>query len=195
MATFSELCADVHTITNRPDLVAETKLAVRQATLKAHHSDYYPKDIFETGITWATPSNLQSLAYRELFPQWRSLKYLRKYQDGVPGTFFTVLTPEETLDRYTINKENICYLAGEMLEIRSNTADGYMLLGGYANPVITEEGYKSWIAIEHPFVIVYDAVAQVFKMIGWDEQAAMAKQNMAEQMMLLKQNQLQAVGY
>ena len=195
MATFSELCADVHTITNRPDLVAETKLAVRQATLKAHHSDYYPKDIFETGVTWNTPANLQSLAYRDLFPQWRSLKYLRKYQDGVPGTFFTVLTPEETLDRYAINKENICYLAGEMLEIRSNTADSYLLLSAYIHPNISESAFSSWIALEHPYAIVYEAAAQVFKTIGWDEQSSAAKQNVVEQIVLLKQNQLQAQGY
>ena len=34
MATFSDLTSDVMTITNRPDLIAETKLAVKAATLK-----------------------------------------------------------------------------------------------------------------------------------------------------------------
>ena len=52
MASFTSLLNDVYTITNRPDLIAETKLAVKQATLKMHQSDYYPKDLFETGIAW-----------------------------------------------------------------------------------------------------------------------------------------------
>ena len=53
MATFTELCNDVYTMTKRPDLVAETKLAVKAATLKAHQSDFYPKDIYETGIQFS----------------------------------------------------------------------------------------------------------------------------------------------
>lgn len=195
MATFSELLDDVYIVTNRPDLVAETKLAVKQATLKCHHSDYYPKDLIETGIQFNAPATLQSLAYRNLLPYWRSFNYLRKYSDGVAGTFFQILTTEQTLDRYAINKENICYLAGEMLEIRSNTADSTLLLSAYVNPNITETGYNSWIALEHPYAIVYEAAAQVFKAIGWDEQASAAKQNVVDQIVLLKQNQLQANGY
>ena len=195
MATFSELLDDVYTITNRPDLVAETKLAVKQATLKCHHSDYYPKDLVETGIQFTTPALLQSLEYRTLIPQWRSFKYLRKYIDGAPAGFFGILTPEETLDRYAINRENVCYLAGEMLEIRSNTADSYLLLSAYIHPNISESAFSSWIALEHPYAIVYEAAAQVFKTIGWDEQSSAAKQNVVEQIVLLKQNQLQAQGY
>ena len=50
MATFAELLADVYTLTNRSDLIAETKLAVKMATLKMHQRDYFYKDIRETGI-------------------------------------------------------------------------------------------------------------------------------------------------
>ena len=190
MASFSSLLTDVYTITNRPDLVAETKLAVRQATLKMHHSDHYPKDIFETGISWNPVAFTQSLQYKNLVPRWRGFKYLRKYSDGVPGAFFELLTPEASLDRYAINKDNICYLAGDMLEIRSSTEDTYMLLGCYLHPDVTETGYTSWIADEHPFAIVSDAAASIFKMIGFDEQAAYMKQTVTEQVALLRQNQL-----
>jgi hypothetical protein len=190
MASFSSLLNDVYTITNRPDLIAETKLAVKQATLKMHHSDYYPKDIFETGLSWDPVSFTQSLAYKTLIPRWRTFKYLRKYSDSLPGTFFSLLSVEESLDRYMINRDNICYVAGDMLEIRSSTQDSYMLLGCYLHPDITEEGYTSWIADEHPFAIISDAAATVFKMIGFDEQAAYMKQNVTEQVALLRQNQL-----
>ena len=186
MATFSELCADVAILTNRPDLEAEIKLAVRQATLKMHHTDFYPKDIHETGIQFDEAKTVQSLDYRILVPRWRAFKYLRKYSDSVAGQYFTLLSPEDTLDRYSINKENICYIAGEQLEIRSNTSDTYMLLGCYVHPDVTESGFSSWIAVEHPFAIVYEAVSTVYKSIGLDEQASMSKQNVAEQVALLK---------
>lgn len=192
MATFAELVADVYTITNRPDLVNETKLAVKAATLKAHQSDYYPKDLYEVGITWADPDYIQSIDYRTLIPRWRAFKFLRKYTSGSPSTFFTFLTPEETLDRYGVNKENVCYLAGEMLEIRSDTEDPYMLLGCYIHPVIDENSYSSWVALDHPYSIVYEAARSIFKQIGWDEQAQQIRQEVAEQYQILKQN---VVGY
>jgi len=64
MATFAELVADVYIATNRPDLVTQTALAVKVATLKAHQTDFYPKDIFETGIQWNPVAYVQSLSYR-----------------------------------------------------------------------------------------------------------------------------------
>jgi hypothetical protein len=188
MATLNELIADVYTITNRPDLVAETLLAVKKATLKAHHSDFYDKDVFETGIQWATPAFIQSLDYRTLVPRWRHLKFLRKYDatGETPGDFFTILTPDQTLDSYGVSKENVCYLAGEMIEIRSDEEDQYMLLGCYRHPDITTENFSSWIALDHPYMIVYEAAASIFKTIGFDEQVAAMRQEIAEQFVSLK---------
>jgi hypothetical protein len=190
MASFTELCNDVYTITNRPDLIAETKLAVKQATLKMHQVDYFPKDLFETGISFSVPAFIQSIDYKTLIPNWRTFKYLRKYPDSMPGDFFALLSPEETLDRYAINRDNICYIAGQQLEIRSNTEDTYMIIACYLHPDVTEPGFSSWIASEHPYAIVSDAAASVFKMIGFDEQAAYQKQNVTEQIALLRQNQI-----
>lgn len=190
MASLNSLISDVYTLTNRPDLIAETKLAVKQATLKMHQCDYFPKDLFETGIVWNPIAFTQSLAYKTIIPRWRTFKYLRKYADGQPKDFFTLLGVEETLDRYAINRDNICYIAGDQLEIRSSTEDATMLIGCYLHPDITDDGYSSWIADEHPYAIIFDAAATVFKMIGYDEQAAYLKQNVTEQVALLRQNQI-----
>lgn len=190
MTTLASLLSDVYTITARPELIAETKLAVKQATLKMHQLDDFPKDLYETGIQFANPAFIQSLDYKSLIPNWRRFKYLRKYQDSVPGDFFTLLSPEETLDRYAVNKDNICYVAGTQLEIRSNTEDTYMLLSCYVHPNVTDESFSSWIADEHPYAIIWDAAAAVFKMTGYDEQAAYMKQNMQEQVQLLRQSQI-----
>lgn len=190
MASLNSLITDVYTLTNRPDLEAETKLAVKKATLKLHQSDFYKKDLFETGIQWNPIGFFQSLDYKTIHPRWRKLDYLRKYENGQASTFFTILTPQETIDRYNVQKENICYLAGAFYEIRSNTQDQYMLLGAWINPDITDEGYSSWIADEHPYAIIVDAAASVFKSIGQDEKAAYFKQEVTEQIALLRQNQI-----
>ncbi len=187
MTTFSELVSDVYILTNRPDLVVETALAVKAATLKAHQSDFFPKDLYEVGIQWNPVAFIQSLDYRTIVPRWRAFKYLRKYSNSLAGDFFTLLTPEQTLDRYSINRENICYLAGEALEIRSSTEDDYMILSCYVNPITEQNTFTSWIALDHPYAIVYEAARTVFKQIGWDEQATAIRQEVMEQYQILKQ--------
>ena len=65
---FSDLVTEVGTITGRPDRVAEIESAIKSATLKAHNSDYFYKDIFETGIAFTTSDFYQQLDYRALIP-------------------------------------------------------------------------------------------------------------------------------
>lgn len=195
MATRAEIIADVYALTKRPDLVAQTDVAVRAATLKAHHSDFYPKDLFETAITWAPTDYVQELDYRTLVPRWRAFKYLRKSDaDGIGGKFFDLILPEMVLSEYAVTKEDVVYLAGEVLQIRSSTLDDYMLLGCYLHPDLTEANYDSWVAKDCPFAIIYDAAASVFKQIGFDEQASMYRQMVGEQYAYLKQNVI-ANGY
>lgn len=197
MATFTELCNDVYTLTNRPDLVAETKVAVKAATLKMHQSDYYYKDIYEIGVSFPTAEYLQSLEYKLLVPNWRSLKYIRKTDSSGSDTdsFLQVLTPEETIDSYGMNRNNVCYVAGQTIQIRSSTQLQYVFLGCYVNPTLSEAQYNSWIALDHPYAIIYDSVATIFKMIGFDEQASQFRQLVAEQIMELRMSNIQAEGY
>lgn len=199
-ATLTSLVNDVYTLTNRPDLVGETLLAVRNATLKAHSTDYYYKDLFETGIQFDYPLNQQVLEYKQLIPRWRSLKYLRKCSIGtdnipVPGTILEVITPDNILDSYSRTKDNVCYVAGSQLQIRSSDQQQYYLLGCYVHPNVTEEDYSSWIADENPTVIIYAAAAVVFKTIGYDEQNATYQALVADEYNLLRQSNIQAVGY
>lgn len=199
MTTLASLTADVYTLTNRPDLVGVTALAIRAATLKAHGSDYYYKDLLETGIQFDNSLAQQSIEYKTLVPRWRALKYIRKYDyttpPGTPGKFLETITPEQVLDSYSINRENVCYVAGLELNIRCSEAQQYFLLGYYVHPDVTVAGYSSWIADEAPLTIIMEAAATVFKTIGYDEQAAAYKQSVAEQYAELKLTNIVAVGY
>lgn len=200
MTTLADLVADVYTLTNRPDLVSETLVAIRAATLKAHASDYYYKDLFETGIQFDQEQSQQSLDYKLLIPRWRSLKYVRPYlynaqQQGCARTPLTVLTPEDILDSYGITKENVCYIAGLQLQIRTLAAFQYYLLGCYVYPNVTADGYSSWVADECPFAIIYDAVATIFKTIGQDEQNATYQALVQTQYVELKASNIIANGY
>lgn len=196
--TLAELIAEVYTITNRPDLVAQTLTAVRSATLKIHQSDYYYKDIFETGVQFINSLYLQQIEYRVLVPRWRALKYIRKtditgYSDG---PILEVLgIPEMVEDAYKINRNDVCYVAGEVVQIRSSTQLQYVILGCYRNPDITQSGFNSWVALDHPYAIVFEAASTVFKMIGDTDQFA-AYTNLAQQQLVeVRMSNIQGIGY
>lgn len=196
MATFAEILADVYIITNRPDLVAETKLAVKVATLKIHQSDFYVKDLYETGASFSTSAYIQQIDYGTLITNWRAFKYLRKYDSvtSTPGMFFKLETPESILDSYSAAKEDICYLAGSVLQIRSSTQEQYMILGCYINPDVNEATYSSWVARETPYAIVFEAARIVFKQIGFDEQSSEMQKLSMEHIIELRQANITGAG-
>lgn len=195
--TFDELVEEVFVLTNRRDLVAETKSAIKAATLKAHRSDFFSKDIFETGVEFDTADFRQSLDYVSLLSNFRAFKYLRRVEDENDdvGKFFEIITPEEVLDSYGINRNDIAYVAGRVLEIRASVEFSKVLLGCYVLPIVREADYNSWVAEQNPFVIIYEAARVVFKAIGYDEQSSAFTQLVAEEFNLLKMSALSDVGY
>lgn len=195
--TLAELIQEVYTLTARPDLVSETSSAVKAATLKAHQSDYYFKDLFESGIAFSTAAFIQNLDYRALIANWRSLKYLRKFDftNNVPGRLLETIVPENVLNDYQTQRTDICYGAGAFIQINSSTKEQYYLLGAYLNPILTDAGYSSWVALDHPYFIVFDAAATVFKAIGKDDEATTYRQLVAEQLTMLKTANILVNGF
>lgn len=195
--TLAELIQEVYTITARSDRVDETASAIKSATLKAHQSDFYYKDLYEVGVDFGTPSFLQSMDYRTLIPRWRAIKYLRKYDLATltPGTFLNLITPEGVMDRYNVEKANIYYVAGAYINIKADTSEQGYLVGCYVNPDITSGSYNSWIALDHPYAIIFDAAATVFKATGKDEEAAAYRGLVQEQISMLRASNIIAEGY
>lgn len=224
----TDLQTAVYNITNRPDLVNETWTAIQAATLKAHQSDYYYKDLYETGLSFPTADYSQSLQYRSLVPLYRSLKYLRKFPtsaeqqlyanltvqsmfavysnpvNGVPtydGTNtatadIKIIELENFRDYFHMAKQDVCYLAGQNIQIWMHQQIQNFLFGCYVNPQVgTQQSYSSWIALDCPFAIIYEAAAQVFKMIGKDEEAAAYRTIVPEQIELLRASNIVGNGY
>ena len=195
--TLAELILEVYELTGRPDLIAATKSAVKAATLKAHQSDYYSKDIYETGVEFDDAAYIQSLDYVSLISNFRTLKYIRRVEDAsdTEGVFFDIITPEEILDTYGCSRTDIAYVAGRNLEMRSSAIFSKALMGAYVLPVVTDACFSSWVASMHPFAIIYEACRVIFKTIGFDEQSATYNQLVAEEYILLKLSGLTDVGY
>jgi len=195
--TFTELLDAVYTITGRSDLVDLTKLAVKAATLKAHKTDFYSKDIYETPIQFDETDYVHSLDIISLIPNYRALKYMRKYDTSAAevGDFITVITPEEVLDKYNRALQDVCYVAGRVIEIKSSTEFNTILIGCYVSPIVTESGYSSWVADLHPYAIVFEAARFVFGSIAMQEEARNMQAQAAEEYAELKINAVSDVGY
>ena len=178
---YSSLLAEVYTLTKRPDLVAETTLGVKSATLQLHRMDFFSKDLHETGIAFDTSEYIQTLTYRVLLPRFRQMKYLRKYDNtgGAAGEKLKEVSIEKILDGYKQERTDIFYLAGDVIQIKSSTKEKYYLFGCYLNPSIDPDNFISWVADEYPYAIIYRAASIVMKAIGQDTESA-AYDNLAK---------------
>lgn len=173
--TFDELVAEVISITKRPDLQTKIEANVRAATLKAHHSDFYYKDMFEIPVQFTNQFILQSFIPTDVAPLFRKVKYIRLWQgdiEGDVGKFFTPIQIENSVDQYGYIKTDVYYMAGQLLQLRGTQPLNKVLFGCYQHPVITPStAYNSWIANEMPYAIVYEAARVTFKSISFTEQA------------------------
>lgn len=187
---FTELFNEVVTITKRPDLVDRTNQAIRAATLKIHHSDFYYKDLVEVPVQFTHVFILQSFMPTEVVPNFRKAKYVRLWNGdlfGDVGKFLTPIQIENSLNAYKQIKTDVFYMAGQNLQIRGCAPLDKVLFGCYVHPIISPAGsYKSWIADEKPYAIIYEAARSIFKSISFDTQAQEFSQLVAEEIAEIK---------
>ncbi len=189
----SELIDETYTQTLRPDLVDRTTAAIKSATLFAHHSDFFARDLYENGIVFDESLFIQSLAIG-VIPSYRKIKYIRAYDNlnSVAGEHFTILTPEELIDDYGLDKTDVAYEAGTNIEIRGSTAFQHLLIGAYVSPTVTDAGYNSWVADNFPYAIIYSA-ARIVLTNTKDYEGAKAMKVLADEQLLEMRNSALAV--
>jgi len=194
--SLADLEAQVYTETNRPDLVDETKGSIIAATLQAHGIDYWYRDVAVGQVVFDFSAYVQQLdlsilpRYKALSLFRKFDPTLNNYQLN-PGILpplqsnslgvslnpelamrpITIIDPNDLLDeQYRTEKVDVGYLAGTVLNIKSSTQFQYGLVSFYQYPEIDKEnnyvGYNSWVANEHPFLIVYLAAQMVFRKTG-----------------------------
>ncbi|CAN5950083.1 unnamed protein product [Sphagnum jensenii] len=189
----------VITETNRPDLIAETNQAVFEATLSAHSSDFYYKDILQAQMTFNTADYFQTVD-TTMLTNFRSFAFFRKAVPGptlyapfdgslsnplppisnnptnlpqVTYAFLNKIEPDDIVDGYGYDKFDVWYQTGSSIQVKSSTTLSNAQIGWYAYPNldIADAGaaFSSWIANELPYVIVYKAAASVMQKIGQTE--------------------------
>lgn len=177
MTTFAEMESLVVALTKRPDIAAITAGAIRTATLRAHHVDFFPRDLSEGALTY-TPSSTASFYsfpnLSTLLPRMRSLKFVQGV-DSATAAPVEKLEYREIDDLYDSdgNKRLHTYtLVGDTLRIFPVLATGAATAFYYRNPNVNGLEYSSWIADTYPDELAQWASAVVFARTGFAEMAA-----------------------
>lgn len=90
---------------------------------------------------------------------------------GNGKSFLKVIDPNAILNSYDQFKQDVCYLAGSNIHMRSSTPLKYLKIGWYAYPLTDEDTYFSWIARDRPWTIIYKATSTIFNAIGFNDMA------------------------
>jgi hypothetical protein len=164
---FGQLCDQVAVITNRPDLVAETQLAVRRSTLYLHGIDTFFRDLAEKRLTFDATSSQFSVDILKNFTGLRKLRYIKAFDvtTGVIKRDIKVIQPDNLWDEFGRYKSDVYYVAGNNLNMKTSEAESSFLIGYYTMPNVTDAFY-SWIADIYPYAIIEDAAGRILHMIG-----------------------------
>ena len=193
----TELQDEVIGITGRPDLSDRILSAIRNSTLKAHRSDFYTKDKILTVFDTGDESYEKQVSTLVGFVRFRKLSFARIYDNSAQtyGPQFDPIDPENMDEEDGIPKPYICFEAGDHYIFRSKTKFQYIYVCYFQDPIITTDGFASWIAIHNPWAIIHEAAAQVFRQIGQIDKFKAQRDLASDEYALLRVQHIQSIGY
>lgn len=176
MTTFAELETLVVAQTRRPEVPAITKAAIKAATLRAHHVDFFPRDLVSAAILYTPASGALYYDVPNLSSTLSRLRALKFIQGLDSASFAPVekLEFRETDDVYAgdgSRRLSLYSLIGDTLRIYPQVATGRLEAFYYQNPSTAEGSYSSWIADQYADEIAMWAAGVVFARTGFAEMA------------------------
>lgn len=162
---YSDIIDEVVAWTKRPDLSAKTASAVRTATMFAHRSDNYWRDL-NSDILVPISAAEGIILLDSYLPRFREIASIEPEDNG---TLFPGLVPrdvDDLFDEYSTRRKN--WFLGTRQGIRYNTAilTPNLQISYYMDPDTNPTTYDSWIADIYPDVIIKWATGLMFRTIG-----------------------------
>lgn len=220
MPTINDLADDVYVITNRPDLVTETMVAIRKAIKKFHGADTFNRDlkvqrIDMTQLTPIAPGQYRwtiPLSTFERFRRFSGVNYpvdrpIPINQVPAPlidvGTVFNAtrqfvqVAANNLFDGYGYERSSYYMLTGDSVTVKSSWYVDYLDFTFFQWPVIPADSatlLTSWIAAEYSEAISEEAAGQVFKMIGKDDEYQRFQALFAENLAIIKATDIGVAG-
>lgn len=181
MTTFAKLESLVVAQTRRPEIPAVTQAAIRTATMRAHHTDFFPKDVAVGTITYSPNSAIfrDFADVSSTLTRLRSIKSLQGLEavSMAPVESFEYRELDDVYDAEGNRRPSIYNIIGDTLRIYPQTQTGLVQVYYYQNPSVTEGIYYSWIADMYPDELAAWAAAIVFARTGFAEMAQEFQRN------------------
>jgi hypothetical protein len=168
--TYDEILSEVYLYTKRPDLVARTRSAVRTATLFAHRTDNYWRDLAD-GILIPVSAAEGNISLQDYLPRFRSLNSIYPVDGDRRGPDLERRDADDLLDEYRSKRTHWFY--GHANGIRYHTALllPNMRVSYWRDPAVDPDTFDSWIARIYPDVIIHWAASLVMRSVGHREEA------------------------
>ena len=168
MSLYTDIKADVITWTNRPNLTAETDIAIRQAVRAAHKAGSWWRDLVSLPLTAKPTTKVQQLDLSVLAPDFRNISFVKP--TDVIDQFYDEVSITDLMDQDGYGRQDIYYGVGNFLMIRAVAPVANITLMYYKNWTLTPiTALDSWIATLHPDLISLWAAAAILAAIGEQE--------------------------
>lgn len=175
MTTLNDLIGLTVEQTRRPEIPDITSAAVRTATLRAHHVDFFPRDMSLGSLSYV-PSGTMFYDFPNIsqsLSRLRSIKHMQSFEVGTgrPTEQLEFREQDDIYDRDGNRRPSIYTLLGDTLRAFPMSQTGELGVFYYQNPNTTEAQYSSWIADTYPDELAVWAAAIVFARTGFAEMA------------------------
>lgn len=175
MTTFTELRALTIELTKRPELGALTDSAIRTATLRAHHTEFFRNDLTQAQLNYTVQPDVYFYDFQDvssLLSRLRSFKTV--YGITVDGQQIEELEYREIDDLYDSDgnpRRYVYTLVGDTFRAYPDLPTGIFHVYYFRNPDVSVTSYSSWIANTYPDDLAGWAAAIVLARTGFLELA------------------------
>jgi hypothetical protein len=192
--THDELLSEIYFTTKRPDLVGQTRSALRTATMFAHRTDNYWRDLVENVLVPISAAEGVILT-QDYMPRMRSIASCYPKDGDRRGRELERRDIDDLLDDYNSPRRHWFY--GHSAGIRYNTELllPTLCVSYYRDPNVNPASYDSWIADIYPDVIIKWAGALVMRSTGHKEEADAELQVAQSMLQELVANDFNIKGY
>lgn len=175
MATILELRELTMELTKRPELTALTDSSIRTATLRAHHTDFFRRDLVVSNFTYALQDCCCHYDFANISTVLTRLRTLKNVYSITPtGHQTEILDYRESDDLYDADgmlRPYIYTLIGDTLRVFPVNPTGAISVYFFRNPEVSGTNYSSWIADTYPDDLAGWAAAIVMARTGFLELA------------------------
>lgn len=161
-----DLVQKVFGITGAVNMLAETIDAIDRATRDAHSSNSWQRDVRYLSVHFGPEDGLPAKERQIILPPLlrRVTEVMVKLPHEEKPKIVRVAKSYSSHLRDTDTTKAV--LLGNVLHVVAPDVFNDVIVGGLGRPDVGDDTYKSWIAVDYPNVIIYNAAAQVLSDLG-----------------------------